>query len=231
MNEFRKEFIADAPILFGDIKTSLMDSNDVYFMESQYAYEWATLVQPFLDVYLDVEKSASTKPALHKILDAGVEKLGRNQKKLEESLRSMDSMSEKIIKLRSKFNIRFDENRRLVIFKLRGYRAEDKGGPNGPLEKKLVPAIAEKMQAIKQFGSDAMRKIEQDILDIGDQQTKLMDEMQNIVNLKTAIYPILTMMDSDFDPGTNNELKTYAQDLLAESKKYCQRHNDKIKSL
>lgn len=220
IDEYRKEFNAEAPTLFGEIKTKLMNSGDACFMQSQLAYEWAIFAQPFLETYV-------TKTALKKILNDGVATLSNNQKKLDQILQSMDAMQSQIIGISSKFNYRFVEKMNFVSDKLNRYRAVSESGPNGPFEKQLQPKVQARMQALKQFDVDAMSQFNDNMQVIGNQRTKVMDEIEHISNLEMKIYPIIRLLDAELDASYESKLATYAQDLFAACKRYSDRYNDK----
>lgn len=227
IDEYRKEFIAEAPTLFGEIKTSVMDSGDVCFMQTQFAYEWTVLAQPFLETYFDVHKSHGTQKALKKILNDGVAGLNNNQKLLEQSVQSIEAMQKQTIAFRSKFNVRFVEKIVFVSNKLKNYRGADVHGPNGAFRKLLEPNVLARMQTLRKFDEDSSEKIGDNLLLIGNQLQKLMDEIEQINNLKTKIYLILTMLDAELEAPDENKLSAYAHDLIAACKIYRERYNRK----
>lgn len=226
MDEYRKEFIAEAPTLFGEIKTSVMNSGDASFMQTQHAYEWAVLAQPFLETYFDKHKSHGTQKALKKILNDGVATLNNNQKILEQSVQSMEATQSQIIAFRSKFNVRFVEKIVYVSNKLKDYRGADVHGPKGAFQKLLEPKVLARIRTFKNFDEDASRKLGDNILLIGNQLQKLMDDIEQINNLRTKIYPILTMLEAELDTPDENKLAAYAHELIAACKIYREKFNE-----
>lgn len=232
MNAFRKEYAAKSSILYGEIKTATMNANDEFFMESQSTYEWVSVLKPLLEAYLKISRAESTKKALIEKLAEGLTTLTANQATLDESLQTLDPLTYRKTALKSEFNIRFDKNRRFLVAKLQALLAKDKEQPLDPLEKDLLQRLMRKMQGIKQFGLDLTYRINEVAHDIESIETKLQDEIETIENVKEKIEPLKAILDSDTesDSKSNDYLTTSAQDLIAECKKYREKHiNRKIK--
>lgn len=229
MNAFREVYATESYILYGDIKTKIVDSDDAYFMKSQNTYEWASMIQPLLDTYLNISRAEGTKQALIGKLDEGIEKLNANQEKLEKISQSFDALTSKTQNLKSQYNIRFDKNRRLLTYNLKGVLADGKETPMDPLEKDLLRQLSIKMKGIKQFSRDLEFRMAEVIGNIHDAKARLQDEIEDIENLKSKIEPLKTVLNSDLDLESNGDLKTSAQDLITECKKNRERFNEKTK--
>lgn len=225
MDAFRREYSTQGAKLIGDIKTNIMNSNDAYFSQSQNAYEWASVVQPLLKATTNIGKSEGITKALNKILDDGTAKLSAVQEKLKESSESIKPLKTRITELNSKFTTALDEKKNFFDNKLKEMRAADKKGPKGPFEKELVPHLMAKLEAIKKFYVDLTKTLNDEALNIDNQQSKLRDEIKTIESLKSKIEPVKTTLNSD--SGSNDDLKKSAQDLIATSEKYRQRHTEK----
>lgn len=226
LDAFRREYATKSAGLTGDIKKTLMDSNDAYFSESQNVYEWASVVQPILKVSIKVSNSDGIKKALTKVLDTGLTKLGAAQEKLEQSSNTFNTLAASLKEVNSQFETEFEKKSKSFDDKLKELRAEHKDekgqkGGKSTFEKDLVPLLNAKMAAIKKFHGDLTQTITEELRNIDSTKAKLSEEIENIVNLKSKIDPIKTSLNSDSDS------KQSAQDLIDTAEKYRERHNKK----
>lgn len=222
MNAFRKGYAADSSILYGDIETNIMNSDDVIFMRTQNSYEWASVAMPLLEVYLNVSRAESTKNALNKILDLGKTQLNANKGMLKESLKSFNAVTTRIRNLQSQFNNRFDRNRKLLIIHSRRALASDKDQPLDAREKNLIQQLLAKMEDIQQFGVNLEITIIGVVRKMKEAKEKLKDEIGKIENLRSKINPLKTVWKSG--SASNDDVTASVHNLIAECKKYRERH-------
>lgn len=195
-------------------------------MKSLSSYEWASVAQPLLETYLNVSKEEGTTQALNEKLDVGVALLNANQEKLKESLQSFVPLTSRIRNLKSQFNIGFDENQNALLHKIQDLLANHKDQPMDAQEDDLGLQMLLEFFGFKQFGEDLELTINGVTRNIEETKAKLQEEIGKIENLKSKIDPLKTALNSD--PASNDDVTTSAQNLIAECKKYRERHINKM---
>lgn len=224
VNVFRREYGTKGAKLIGDVKEKTMDSDDVYFTESQHAYEWASFAIPFLSTaHLTVQNSEVHNTVLRKVLNNGLEKLTAAQEQLNNSSISFDLIVSSLTALNSQFEKDFDEKRKFLEVKLKEMRA-NKEGPKHAVEK-LIPLLQEKMESIKVFFNKLTQYINQEFLTIDSTKAKLKEEIERIDRMKTKIEPVKASLN--MDPESKDAVTKSAQILIDECEKYRKRHNNK----
>jgi len=225
MDGYRKEYSTNGAKLIGEIKTAIMNANDVYFSESQNAYEWSSVVQPLLKATMHIGKSESITKALNKLLNDGTTKLGNAETKLQQASDSFEPLTSRMSELNTGLAAGFVKQQKTFEDKLKEMRAADKKGPNGPFEKELVPQMNAKLEAIKKFNSDLGQTFNDEMRNIDSTKGKLQEEISNIETVKSKIEPLQTVLNAD--TGSMTDVKETSQELIAASEKYRERHNAK----
>lgn len=195
-------------------------------MKSLSSYEWASVVQPLLETYLNVSKEDGTTQALNEKLDDGVALLNANQEKLKESLQSFVPLTSRIRNLKSQFDTGFDKSQNVLSHKITDFFAVHKDQPVDAQNEDLGLQMLVKLFDFKQFGEDLELTIQGVTRNIEETKAKLQEEIGKIENLKSKIDPLKTALNSD--SASNDDVTTSAQNLIAECKKYRERHVNKM---
>lgn len=216
-SSFRADYSAKSCKLFGDIKTSIMNAEDMYYSESQDAYEWASVTKSLLAALTKVLQTEATKKALNKILDDGVRKLGTDLASLAQKAECI-----KTLKLRST-EMQTSINNKVKAIAANAKTLQDiSNAATFRFYQRGVMQQQNQLRADLKFTENATKKLNEDIRKIDQAKAKLQTEIDNIDKLKLKIDPIKALMNSDSEV---DELKRSAQELVAECEKYRERHN------
>lgn len=114
MEKLSDDVSTETGLFFGQIKTDMLDGFDGYFHASSKIYEWVSLVESHMKLYVklfdnhDAQRAETQKVFLIKMLENGIAQLTEAVAELGKSSQDFKSVRDKLLALRRKFGPKFD---------------------------------------------------------------------------------------------------------------------------
>lgn len=210
LDQYKKDYSAEAGKIVGETTTLLLDSKDKYFMSTQSVAEWCDVARKLLTVYLklfgdgyNADKAKAQKDILVKVLTDGVTKMTSAQSELAASSTSFNAAIGKIQALRSQLNNDFTKDSTYFndcVSKIRkeAYGTSTVGLILGPIgliitysisagvvEGKLIPDLEAHFAEVQKKFEDLQKIVQKAYSDLTASKEKLQKEIKNIGTIKT----------------------------------------------
>lgn len=247
LDKFRNDYATRSGILAGDIKMLLENAMDEYFMSTQSIYEWCGIVITRLNTYLRLIKNPKSGKVkmqhsiLIRLLENGLDKLTTAQDKLDQSSRSLNSASGKIIALSSQLNADFEEKsefvqERTMLLKIAARNSKScflficwDNSEVGDIYA-IIQRIKSNLDKIKGFHEELKVTLGKATTDINSTKEKLREEIRVIGELKVKATVTKESLDDVIEnyEDIEDEIAEYvgepARDLIKECEQYRTRH-------
>lgn len=246
LTKYEKDYSNAAGEIVAQVKTLLLNSRDEYFKATQSVFEWSSVASQLLTAYVQLfenynqEKAKAQKSILLKVLTDGIDKMTVAQASLHASSKSFNDASGHISSLRTQLNNDFVEGSNYYDMQVDKLRKEAYGGAAvglvlgpfgllisysiaaGVLEGKLIPALKEKLEEMKEHFEALEGIISKASDDIDGAKTKLQEEIVVIGNMKSQTET--TSLYVEYDDLMLNLLKDSARKLIDQCSMYIERH-------
>lgn len=248
LDEHKSSYSKRAGELASEVKSLLKDAMAAYFMSTQSVYEWCGIVVKRLQTYLDLHHNFSKTKAkmqqriIIEVLDQGLKKMSAAQQKLNEASRHFNKVSGRITALTGQLNADFDEKGDVFIGLVNGISIVKNvcffwfcGIIVKPTFDEAVRNVRNKLQNIQRFHEELKESLVNADNKIDETKLKLQDEITVIGNVKTQAMVTASTIDDiidfdEFDKDIQNEIRTSVEELIEESRRYRERHNDQKES-
>lgn len=251
LDRFRNEYSNESAQLVGEVKTLIKNAEDHYFSATQTIYEWCSLAEKLLAIYLDLfNKRTSTtyeaqRALLISVLDAGLKKMTDGQAKLEQCSMNFNNVAGKLTTLHTRLSNDFDSKSSYFqgqVDKIRkdAYLGAISGiclGPFGLIisysvaagivEGKLIPELVKKLKEVEKFFSTLHSTIDKTNGDIDATKGKLRDEVKNIGVLKVKTEATKILIPNDQLDALRDTIMESVNNLIAQCKEYQKSHGKK----
>lgn len=248
LEKYREDYSNESGELLGEIKTALLNAMDAYFLASQSIYEWCGLVVPLLTTYMQLfkginaAKSTVQKTFLLKVLEDGIIKMKKSQEELSCSSTSFNDAAGKLTALNVRFENEFDGKSAFFAKKVEQLRLKTYlpvaafGGPfgmaiaAGVLEGKLIPELKKRLNSIREFYDDLVKKVSKAYADIDETKLKLKEEIRVIGDLKTQTEETKTYVNLDDLEALRDIIIESVNTLITKCNEYRERHSNDSKN-
>lgn len=246
LTKYEKDYSNAAGEIVAQVKTLLLNSRDEYFKATQSVFEWSSVASQLLTAYLQLfenyneEKAKAQKSILLKVLNDGINKMTVAQASLHASSESFNAASGHISSLSTQLNNDFVEGSNYYDMQVDRLRKEAYGGAAaglvlgpfgllisysiaaGVLEGKLIPALKEKFEEVKEHFKTIEGIVSKASDDIDGAKIKLQEEIVVIGEMKSQTET--TSLYVEYDDLMLNLLKESARKLIDQCSMYIERH-------
>lgn len=179
------------------------------------------------------------------VLDQGLKKMSIAQQKLNEASRHFNKVSGRITALTGQLNADFDVKGDVFIGLVNSIAiGVVKNGcffwfcgiiVDKATVDEAVRNVRNKLQNIQRFHEELKESLVNADNKIDETKLKLQDEITVIGNVKTQAMVTASTIDDiidfdEFDKDIQNEIRTSVEELIEESRRYRERHNDQKES-
>lgn len=251
LDRYREDYSNESAELVGQVKTLIKNAEDNYFISTQSIYEWCSLAERLLVIYLDLFKNRTAKTyeaqkaLLLKVLDDGLKKMSDGQAQLEQCSMNFNNVAGKLTTLQSRLVNDFDAKSSYFQGKVNKLREEAYGGAAvgilagpfgliisysiaaGVVEGQIIPQLKEKMGSVKKFYDDLAKTIDDTNVQIDSTKGKLRDEVKSIGKLKVQTEETKSLIPMDDLDALRDTILDSVNNLISQCKEYQKRHGKK----